>query len=141
MITQKPLFYWVFHKYRGLQLFLLLLIVVSLFFKVFPLEMQRKIINIAINLKKLDLLYLYCGLYMGAVLIAGLMKYYTNVLQAVIGEKILIHMRQELYTHVLKLPLQFFHRTQAGIIISAMTSELNAIGQFLGGAIANEMFL
>ncbi|MDJ0623893.1 MAG: ABC transporter transmembrane domain-containing protein [Desulfocapsaceae bacterium] len=136
MITKKPLFYWIFHKYRGLQLFLLLLIIVSLFFKVFPLEMQRKIINVAISLKKLDLLYLYCGLYMGAVLIAGLLKYYINVLQAIIGQKILIHMRRELYTHVLKMPLQFFHRTQTGIIISAMTSELNAIGQFLGGAIA-----
>lgn len=124
------------HKYRGLQLFLLLLIIVSLFFKVYPLEMQRKIINVAISLKKLDLLYLYCGLYMGAVLTASLMKYYTNVLQAIIGQKILIHMRRELYTHVLKMPLQFFHRTQTGIIISAMTSELNAIGQFLGGAIA-----
>jgi len=136
VITKKPLFYWVLNKYRGLQLFLLLLIVVSLFFKVFPLEMQRKIINVAINLKKLDLLYLYCGLYMGAVLIAGLMKYYTNVLQAVIGEKMLIEMRKELYNHVLKLPLQFFHRTQTGIIISAMTSELNAIWAFLGGALA-----
>ncbi len=136
MITKKPLFYWVFHKYRGLQFFLLFLIVLSLFFKVYPLEMQRKIINVAINLKKLDLLYLYCGLYMGAVLISGLIKYYINVLQAVIGEKILIQIRRELYTHVLKLPLQFFHRTQAGIIISAMTSELNAIGQFLGGALA-----
>ena len=136
VITKKPLFYWILHKYRGLQLFLLLLIVVSLFFKVYPLEMQRKIINVAISLKKLDLLYLYCGLYMGAVLVASLLKYYINVLQAIIGQKILIHMRRELYNHVLKMPLQFFHRTQTGIIISAMTSELNAIGQFLGGAIA-----
>ncbi len=135
-ITKRPLFYWILNKYRGLQLFLLLVIIVSLFFKVYPLEMQRKIINIAINLKKLDLLYLYCGLYMGAVLIAGLLKYYTNTLQAIIGQKILIQMRQELYAHVLKLPLQFFHKTQAGIIISAMTSELNAIGAFLGGALA-----
>ena len=135
-ITKRPLFYWILNKYRGLQLFLLLVIIVSLFFKVYPLEMQRKIINVAINLKKLDLLYLYCGLYMGAVLIAGLMKYYTNTLQAIIGQKILIQMRQELYAHILKLPLQFFHKTQAGIIISAMTSELNAIGAFLGGALA-----
>jgi len=136
LITKKPLFYWILHKYRGLQFLLLFLIVSSLFFKVFPLEMQRKIINIAINLRKLELLYLYCGLYMGAVLIAGLIKYYINWLQAIIGQKILIEMRRELYNHVLKLPLQFFHRTQTGIIISAMTSELNAVGTFLGGALA-----
>lgn len=135
-ITQKPLFYWIIHKYRALQLFLICVIIISLFFKVYPLEMQRKIINIAINLKQLNLLYLYCGLYMGAVLIAGLMKYFINVLQAVIGQRILIQMRQELYAHILKLPLQFFHRTQAGVIVSAMTAELSAIGSFLGGAIA-----
>ncbi|MEE4241972.1 MAG: ABC transporter ATP-binding protein/permease [Desulfopila sp.] len=136
MITKKPLFYWILHKHRGLQLFLLVLIIASLFFKVYPLEMQRKIINVAISLKKLDLLYLYCALYMGAIMTASLMKYYINVLQAIIGQKILIRMRQELYNHVLRMPLQYFHRTQTGIIISAMTSELNAIGTFLGGALA-----
>ncbi len=135
-LTKRPLFYWILRKYRSLQLFLIALIVLSLFFKVYPLEMQRKIINVAINLKELDLLYLYCGLYMGAVLTANLMKYVINVLQAVIGQKILIDMRKELYGHILQLPLQFFHRTQAGIIISAMTAELNAVGSFLGGAIA-----
>ena len=56
--------------------------------------------------------------------------------QAVIGQKLLIELRQELYKHILQLPLQFFHQTQAGTIISAMTAELNAIGTFLGGAIA-----
>lgn len=135
-LTKRSLFYWILNKHRGLQLFLLLVIVISLFFKVYPLEMQKKIINVAINLRKLDLLYLYCGLYIGAVLIAGLMKYFINSLQAIIGQKILIELRQELYSHILKLPLQFFHKTQTGVIISAMTSELNAIGSFLGGALA-----
>ena len=119
-----------------MQVILLLIIVVSLFFRIYPLEMQRKIINEAINLKMIDKLYLYCALYMGAVLVAGLLKYLTNTMQAVIGEKLLIGMRQELYQHILQLPLPFFHRTQAGTIISAMTSELNAIGSFLGGAIS-----
>lgn len=135
-LTKRPLFYWVLTRYRGAQLFLLLVIVSSLFFKVYPLEMQKNIINIAINLKMIDKLYLYCGLYMGAVLIAGLMKYFINTFQASLGQKILIGMRKELYEHLLQLPLQFFYRTQTGTIISAMTSELNAIGTFLGEALA-----
>lgn len=135
-LTERPLFYWILNRFRGLQLFLLVVIVVSLFFRVFPLEMQRKIINVAINLRMLDKLYLYCALYMGAVLIAGLLKYYTNTLQAIIGERILVGMRRDLYQHILQLPLTFFHRTQAGSIISAITAELNAIGGFLGGALA-----
>ncbi len=135
-ITERSLFYWILRRHRSSQLFLLLIIVVSLFFKVYPLEMQKRIINEAINLKDLELLYLYCGLYIGAVVIAGLLKYVTNVLQVYMGQKILVEMREELYSHVLQLPLQFYRKMQPGTVISAMTAELNAIGFFLGGAIA-----
>jgi len=135
-LTRRPLFYWVKKHYRGLQVLLLTIIVISLFFRVYPLEMQRKIINIAINLRLIDKLYLYCALYLGAVLIAGLLKYVSNTLEAIIGQKILIVMRRELYQHILQLPLTFFHRTQTGTITSAMTSELHAIATFLGGALA-----
>lgn len=135
-ITERSLFYWILRRYRLSQVFLLLVILVSLFFKVFPLEMQKRIINEAIYLKEIELLYLYCGLYIGAVFIAGLLKYITNVLQVYIGQKILVEMRQELYHHVLQLPLQFYRKMQPGTVISAMTAELNAIGFFLGGAIA-----
>lgn len=135
-ITERSLFYWILRRHRSMQLFLLLIIVVSLFFKVFPLEMQRRIINEAIYLKDIQLLYLYCGLYIGAVTIAGLLKYGINVLQVYIGQKILVEMRKELYQHVLQLPLQFYRKMQPGTVISAMTAELNAIGFFLGGALA-----
>ncbi len=135
-ITERPLFYWILRRHRSMQLGLLLIIVVSLFFKVFPLEMQKRIINEAIHLKDIQLLYLYCGLYLGAVTIASLMKYAINVLQVFIGQKILVEMREELYQHVLQLPLQFYRKMQPGTVISAMTAELNTIGFFLGGALA-----
>ncbi len=119
-----------------MQLLLLAIIVVSLFFKVFPLEMQKRIINDAIYLQDTQLLFLYCGLYMGAVTIAGLLKYVINVLQLYIGQKILVEMRTELYHHVLQLPLQFYRKMQPATVVSAMTSELNSIGFFLGGALS-----
>lgn len=135
-ITQRPLFYWILRRYRGLQVLLLLIIAISLFFRVFPLEMQRRIINEAVSLKDVELLFLYCGLYMGAILLAGLTKYAINVLQTIIGQKILVELRTELYHHILQLPLQFYRKMQPGTVISAMTAELNAVGFFLGGAIA-----
>jgi len=135
-ITKRSLFSWILNRFRGLQLLLLFVIIVSLFFRVYPLEMQRKIINEAINLQQVDLLFLYCGLYMAAVIVAGLLKYFINTFQAMIGQKLLIEMRRELYSHILMLPLQFFHRTQTGTIVSTLTAELSAIGMFLGGALA-----
>lgn len=135
-ITKRPLFYWIISRHRILQAVLLLIILVSLFFRVYPLEMQKRIINEAINLHDTQLLFLYCGLYIGAVLLAGITKYVINVMQTIIGQKILVEMRTQLYQHILQLPLQFYRTMQPGTVISAMTAELNAIGFFLGGALA-----
>ena len=135
-ITRRPLFYWILRGHRPLQFLLLLIILASLFFKVFPLEMQKRIINEAIHLRDEQLLFLYCGLYIGAVTLAGILKYIINSLQTIIGQKILVEMRTELYHHILQLPLQFYRKMQPGTVISAMTAELNAIGFFLGGALA-----
>ncbi len=135
-ITQRPLFYWILRRHRPLQGLLLLIILASLFFRVFPLEMQKRIINEAIHLKDEQLLFIYCGLYMGAVVLAAVSKYAINVMQTVIGQKILVEMRSELYHHLLQLPLQFYRKVQPGTVISAMTAELNGIGFFLGGALA-----
>lgn len=119
-----------------MQLLLLVIICASLFFRVFPLEMQKRIINEAIHLRNEQLLFLYCGFYIGAVTLAALLKYIINIMQTVIGQKILVGMRSELYHHILQLPLQFYRKMQPGTVISAMTAELNAIGFFLGGALA-----
>ena len=136
MITKKPLFYWILHRYRLLQACLLLVITAGLFFRVFPLEMQKRIVNVAINLKKTDRLMLYCSLYLGAVLLAGLLKYAANVLEKHLGQKILLEIRTELYAHILQLPLGFFRRTPPGTVITAMTGELSVVGHFIGGALA-----
>ncbi len=135
-ITKRPLYYWILSNCHGLQLLLLILILVSLFFRVFPLEMQKRIVNEAISYGDLHALFLYCGLYMGAILLAGLSKYAINMVQVIIGQRILIKLRTELYLHILHLPLRLYRSLRPGSAISAMTAELNAIGLFLGEALA-----
>jgi putative ABC transport system ATP-binding protein len=136
MIQKKSLFSWILHRYRGLQLLLLGLIAVTVFSRVVPLELQKRIINSAIRLKKMDLLFIYCGFYLGAVILAGTLKYLINVVQGYLGQKILYEIRTELYQHVIRLPLPFFRRTPPGMVISSLTSELSGVGDFLGSALA-----
>lgn len=136
MITKKPLFSWVFERCRGLQFLLFVMVLATIFFRVFPLEMQKRIINSAIAFKKLDLLLLYSGLYIGAGLLAGALKYAINVLQGYIAQKILLEIRERLYNHILTLPLSFFRSTPAGMVITSLTSELSVVGEFMGGALA-----
>ena len=137
MITKRSLFSWILHGHWPLQLLLLLVIVTSIFFRVIPLELQKRIINIAIGLKKTDLLLLYCGLYLGAVILFSSLKFAINMLQAYIGQKILLEMRGELYQHILRLPLQFFRQTQPGTVMTSLMGELGAVGGFLGNALAS----
>ncbi|RUM44225.1 MAG: ABC transporter ATP-binding protein [Desulfocapsa sp.] len=135
-VTKRSLYYWILHRHYRLQLLLLFIIVLSLFFRIIPLEMQKRIVNQAIQLKDYQLLFLYCGIYFAAVLLAGVSKYAINYLQVLIGQKILVEIRSRLYRHILRLPLQFYHSMQPGTVISAMTAELNAIGFFIGSALA-----
>ena len=137
MITKRSLFSWILHGHWPLQLLLLLIIVASIFFRVVPLELQKRIINIAIGLKKTDLLLLYCGLYLGMVILFSSLKFAINMLQAYIGQKILLEMRGELYQHILRLPLQFFRQTQPGTVMTSLMAELGAVGGFLGNALAS----
>jgi ABC-type multidrug transport system fused ATPase/permease subunit len=135
-VTRRSLFYWIFSGHHSLQLLLLATILISVFFRVVPLELQKRIVNEAISQRDEHLLLWYCGLYIAAVLLAGTSKYLINMLQVIIGQKILIGLRTELYMHVLHLPLQRYRGLRPGSAISAMTGELNAIGSFLGQALA-----
>jgi ABC-type multidrug transport system fused ATPase/permease subunit len=128
-LTRRPLFYWVLHRYRGLQLLLLAIIVASLFFqRRSPRDADAGSSTspsaCACSTRSISI----AASTWAASIIAGLMKYGANVLQEAIGQKILIWMRREIYQHLLQLPLSFFHRTQTGTTVSAMGAELNAIG-------------
>jgi ABC-type transport system involved in Fe-S cluster assembly fused permease/ATPase subunit len=48
-VVEKTLFSWVFHGHLKLKIALLLAILVTVFTRVFPLEMQKRIVNQAIN--------------------------------------------------------------------------------------------
>ncbi len=135
-ITKRSIYSWIFYKNTKLQIILLLIIGVTVAARVFPLEMQKRIINKAIGMKDFELLLLYCGLYLFAVVLAGVLKFVINAIQNYIGQRTLVHIREQVYDHVMSLPLPFFRRTQPGLVISSLTSELAAVAEFVGSALA-----
>jgi len=135
-VTERPLSSWIFASNIKLQITLFLIILITVFARVIPLEMQKRIVNEAISLGKIELLIRYCAIYLAAVLTASGLKYLINVLQSVIGQRVLAKMRQDLYHHILTLPLNFFRKTQPGMVVAALVSEIAAAGDFIGMAIA-----
>lgn len=135
-VTQRSLYSWVLGSNLKYQVILVVLVVATVGARVFPLEMQKRIINEAIAFKDITALFLYSGLYISAVVLAGLLKYVLNVLQSFIGQKTIVEVRSRLFAHVLSLPLDFFRRTSPGHVISSIVQELAPIGDFIGMAIA-----
>ncbi len=95
-IVKRSLFSWIFAAGNlKLQLLLLLIISVMVFANVLPLEMQRRIVNEAIKLRNIDLLFLYCGIFLAAVVLSSALKYLTNVFQTLITQRTTAHMRKD----------------------------------------------
>ena len=74
-VFKRTLFSWVFSGNIKLQVLLLVIVVVTVFARVLPLEMQKRVINEAIYLRKIDLLLIYCGIYIAAVVLASGLKF------------------------------------------------------------------
>ena len=135
-VTQRSLFHWVFSGNAKLQFVLLFVIILIVFARVLPLEMQKRIINDSIALKNMDGLIIYSGIYLVAITAAGGLKLAINYLQALIGERAMNQMRKDLYEHILTLPLGFFRKTQPGMVVASLMTELSTAGTFAGMAFA-----
>jgi ABC-type multidrug transport system fused ATPase/permease subunit len=136
-IVKRSLFSWIFAGNLKLQLLLLLIIVVMVFARIVPLEAQRRVVNEAIKLRNIDLLFLYCGIYLAAVVFSSALKYLTNIIQTLITQRTTARMRKDLYAHILTLPLNFFRKIQPGTVVNALTTELTLPGNFVGMAVAS----
>ncbi len=135
-IVKRSMLSWIFTENHKLKMLLTLTVIVVVLIRVIPLELQKRIVNQAISVKAFDLLLIYCGFYLLAVVIAGALKYLISYLQTIIGQRALTAMRQELYRHMLRLPLGFFRKTQPGMVVQSFASELATAGDFVGLAAA-----
>jgi ABC-type multidrug transport system fused ATPase/permease subunit len=137
-IVKRSLFSWIFAPgNRKLQLLLLLISFVIMFASILPLEMQRRIVNEAIKLRDIDKLFMYCGIYLAAVVFSSVLKYLINVFQTLISQRTTARMRKDLYAHILTLPLNFFRKTQPGSVVNALSTELTLPGNFVGMAVGS----
>ena len=136
LIVDKPLISWIFAKNKILRLLLVVSAVISVFANLIPLEMQKRIVNEAIHLRQINLLINYAAIYLAAFAASSGLKFLINSLQTIIGQRTVADMRRELFRHMITLPLSFFRRTQPGLVVAAMTTELATAGDFIGMSIA-----
>jgi ABC-type multidrug transport system fused ATPase/permease subunit len=76
-------------------------------------------------------LYIVVGIFVAAGLANWGMTYVETYLTGWVGERILADLRVRLFDHLQRLSLGFFERNRAGVIISRLTNDVEAIDQLV----------
>ena len=76
-------------------------------------------------------LYLVVAVFLAAGLANWGMTYVETYLTGWVGERILADLRIQLFRHLQRLSLGFYERTRAGVIISRLTNDVEAIDQLV----------
>lgn len=76
-------------------------------------------------------LYLIVGVFLLAGIANWGMSYAQTYLTGWVGERMLADLRTQLFRHVNRLSLGYFERTRAGVIISRMTNDVEALDQLV----------
>jgi len=76
-------------------------------------------------------LVIVVAIFVGAGLANWGMTYVETYLTGWVGERILADLRNELFDHLQRLSLGFYERNRAGVIISRLTNDVEAIDQLV----------
>lgn len=72
-----------------------------------------------------DLLFWISGSIFVAFTVRGFASYGEAVTMSIIGQRIICDLQNRLFSHLMKLDLNFFHRTSSGELISRFTNDIN----------------
>jgi ATP-binding cassette, subfamily B, bacterial len=80
-------------------------------------------------------LWLVVAIFVAAGLATWGMTYVETYMTGWVGERILADLRKQLFGHLQRLSLGFYERNRAGVLISRMTNDVEAIDQFVTSGI------
>ena len=116
-----------FRPYRLQWLVIFLCIIVgALIGAVSPL-IVRGIIDHAIPDKNVHLLYLLAGAIVAVAVVAGFVGVLQTWVSMIVGQRIMLDVRNKLYQHLQRQSLGFYTVTRAGEIISRLNNDVAAI--------------
>lgn len=114
------------------QIFLSILSTGVFLLELAPLELQRRIVNAAVAHREYRLIGLLCLIYLAVSLLHGGLKLVTNVYRGSVGEATNRHLRMQLAPSAdSDAPGE---EGDAGVRISIIVSEAEAVGGFAGGS-------
>ncbi|MCE5257116.1 MAG: ABC transporter ATP-binding protein/permease [Spirochaetaceae bacterium] len=87
----------------------------------------KEIIDKAVPAKDTALLAKYALLYLGIVLASGVLSYYGSILLSKMGLSIVTNIKQDLFSHLLKLPISYLDAHPVGELMSRTENDTEKI--------------
>ncbi len=87
-----------------------------------------------VALDRVGMLIALAFVFLGLVLINGLIKFAINTFKGLMGERLLRRLRYELIDRVLRFPTSHFRRVKSSEVASMVKDEVEPLGGFIGDA-------
>ena len=118
-----------FRPYARLVAVLVVLIVVTSTLGLIPALIIREIVDGAIPQRDFGQLNVLFVLLAAAVLLAGLLGVALGYVNQLIGQGVMLRLREDLHEHLSRLSMRFFTQTRTGEILSRVSSDVNGVQQ------------
>jgi ATP-binding cassette subfamily B multidrug efflux pump len=115
---------------------LILLMTEGLLQLVGPILTQR-VIDVALPARDAGMAGRAAMLYAGSLILAFGCSYGETMLTALLGQRVMRDLRQQLFEHVQRLPIVFYDRTPVGRLVTRVTSDVESLNElFTAGVVA-----
>ncbi|OKP95919.1 ABC transporter ATP-binding protein [Paenibacillus sp. P46E] len=126
-----------FMPYWKQTLLVMAVLIVTAVLGILPPLFIQQIIDQALPDKNLRLLVLLVLASLGTTVVAGLLGVLQNYLNSFISLHIVYDMKNQMYRHLQKMPLQFYSGVQQGEVITRMTSDISGVQGVFSSTVVN----
>lgn len=82
-----------------------------------------------------DKLLFYAGVLLGLALVEGVFRYFMRTVLIGLSRQLEYELRGDVFAHLLRLPLAYYHGQRTGDVMSRATNDLSAVRNVLGPGI------
>lgn len=140
MRLPETIFGYVWKVSREGQIWLCVGSAASFLLALVPLEMQRRVVNEALEQRHLRTLAYLCAIYIVTALVAGWIKRWINVYRGIVSERATLALRKKV--HAVVKPAETNgdeSKDKEGTTVSVAVAEVEPVGGFVGMAISEPL--
>lgn len=135
----RDLYRYVWKVSGRAQILLAVLSVVVFLLELVPLEIQRRVVNAAVERNDFTSIVWLCGAFVATVLFHGLLKYILNVYRGRVTETASQRLRLNPNLVAMATTASGEAADKKGVAVSIAVSEVDSVGGFIGSAVAEPM--